>query len=121
MSRDRGEVLVGAEEFDAGGDAGLGDDAVDRAPHGDALAAQPAEQTGDDDVPVTVEREPLDLLIIVDPEFGNAVQGRTEKVIEGQRLSIISVDALVALKRLRNSNRDLGDLDALRDAGLTRD
>jgi hypothetical protein len=64
---------------------------------------------------------PLDLLIIVDPELREAVQGRTEKVIENQRLSIVSVDALVVLKRLRNSNRDLGDLDALRDAGLTRD
>jgi|SRR5712691_8282862 len=64
---------------------------------------------------------PLDLLIVVDPELGDAVRGRTEKVIEGQRLSIVSVDALVVLKRLRNSNRDLGDLDALRDAGLTRD
>jgi hypothetical protein len=60
-------------------------------------------------------------LIVVDPELGDAVQGRTEKVIEDQRLSIVSVDALVVLKRLRNSNRDLGDLDALRDAGLIRD
>ena len=64
---------------------------------------------------------PLDLLIVVDRELGEAVQGRVEKVIEGQRLSIVGVDALVVLKRLRNSNRDLGDLDALRDAGLTRD
>ncbi len=64
---------------------------------------------------------PLDLMVIVDPGLRDAVQGRTEKVIEDQRLSVVSVDALVVLKRLRNSNRDLGDLDALRDAGLTRD
>ena len=64
---------------------------------------------------------PLDLLIIIDPELGDAVHGRAERVIEGQRLSIVSVDALVVLKRLRNSNRDLGDLDALRDAGLIHD
>jgi len=68
-----------------------------------------------------VDLLPLDLLIVVDPELSDAVQGRTEKVIDDQRLSIVSVDALVVLKRLRNSNRDLGDLDALRDAGLTRD
>ncbi len=67
------------------------------------------------------DRLPLDLMIIVDPGLRDAVQGRTEKVIEDQRLSVVSVDALVVLKRLRNSNRDLGDLDALRDAGLTRD
>ena len=60
-------------------------------------------------------------MVIVDPGLRDAVQGRTEKVIEDQRLSVVSVDALVVLKRLRNSNRDLGDLDALRDAGLTRD
>jgi len=64
---------------------------------------------------------PLDLMVIVDPGLREAVQGRTEKVIEDQRLSVVSVDALVILRRLRNSNRDLGDLDALRDAGLTRD
>ncbi len=64
---------------------------------------------------------PLDLMIIVDPALRKAVQERTEMVIEDQRLSVVSVDALVVLKRLRNSNRDLGDLDALRDAGLTRD
>jgi len=64
---------------------------------------------------------PLDLLIVIDPELGDAVQGRTDKVIEDQPHAIISVDALVVLKPLHNSNRDLGDLDALRDAGLTRD
>src|SRR3989449_6026261 len=60
---------------------------------------------------------PLDLMVIVDPGLRDAVQGRTEKVIEDQRLSVVSVDALVVLKRLRNSNRDLGDLDALREIG----
>ena len=34
---------------------------------------------------------PLDLLIVIDPELSDAVQGRTDKVIEGQRLSIVSV------------------------------
>ena len=38
---------------------------------------------------------PLDLMVIVDPGLRDAVQGRTEKVIEDQRLSVVSVDALV--------------------------
>ena len=39
MAGNGDEVLVRAQEFDAAGDAGLGDDAVDRAPDSDALAS----------------------------------------------------------------------------------
>ena len=57
MSCDSGEVLVRGEQLDAGRYARLGNDAVDRAAHGDASAPEPAIKTSGGDVPVDVQRE----------------------------------------------------------------
>jgi len=57
MACNTGEVLVGAEQFEASRDACLGDDTVDRAAHGDASAPKPAIETSGRDMPVDVKRE----------------------------------------------------------------
>lgn len=56
---------------------------------------------------------PLDLLMVLDPALLSAVADRTERTLEGQRVSIVGLRALRALKRLRNSTLDRADLEAL--------
>ena len=56
---------------------------------------------------------PLDLLVLVDAELARRLDDRIERTLEGQRLWIIGLDSLRALKRLRGSTLDRADLEAL--------
>ena len=55
----------------------------------------------------------LDLLIPNDPALVALLAGRETVAWEGGRLSIVSLQGLRALKRLRGSAQDLADLEAL--------
>jgi hypothetical protein len=52
-------------------------------------------------------------LLIAPQDLARAVTDRTERTIDGQRLSIVGIRALRALKRLRASALDRADLEAL--------
>ena len=54
---DGGEVLLGAQQFDAGRDASLRNDAVDGAPQGDASAPKSPMEPRSGNMSVRVERE----------------------------------------------------------------
>lgn len=56
---------------------------------------------------------PLDLLSVRDAALASMVADRTERTLDGQRVSIVSLRALRALKRLRGSTRDHADLEAM--------
>ena len=56
---------------------------------------------------------PLDLLLARDPELTSVLTERREIAWEGTHLSIVTVDGLRRLKRLRNSPQDRADLEAL--------
>ena len=55
---------------------------------------------------------PLDFLLVT-PELRAIWDSRTEAEWEGGRLSVVSCDGLIQLKRLRNSAQDLADIEAL--------
>ena len=56
---------------------------------------------------------PLDLLLPTDPVLGQILTTRVEIPWEGARLSIVTLEGLRTLKRLRGSAQDLADLEAL--------
>jgi len=56
---------------------------------------------------------PVDLLIPNDPALAALLAGRETVAWEGGRLSIVSLQGLRALKRLRGSAQDRADLEAL--------
>jgi hypothetical protein len=51
--------------------------------------------------------------LLVTPETREAWNSRFDSDWEGGRLSVVSADGLIALKRLRNSGQDLDDIKAL--------
>jgi hypothetical protein len=56
---------------------------------------------------------PVDLLIPTDAELAALIGDRQTLEAEGRPLTLVSLRALRALKRLRGSPQDLADLDAL--------
>lgn len=56
---------------------------------------------------------PLDLLLADSLQLQEALKTRQQLDWEGRRLSVVSIEALRALKRLRASPQDLADLEAL--------
>ena len=58
----------------------------------------------------------LDLLLVT-PAVQQAWDTRMQTEWEGGKLSVVSTDGLIALKRLRNSEQDLLDIKALVDEG----
>ena len=59
---------------------------------------------------------PLDLLLVT-PEVRAVWDSRAQADWEGGKLSVVSRDGLVKLKRLRNSDQDLVDIKALEEGG----
>ncbi|SRR5712691_4213150 len=57
---------------------------------------------------------PLDFLLVT-PELQEIWDSRTEAEWEGGRLSVVTRDGLIKLKRWRNSGQDLADIEALED------
>ncbi len=55
---------------------------------------------------------PLDFLLVT-PELLEIWDSRTEAEWEGGRLSVVTRDGLIKLKRWRNSGQDLADIEAL--------
>jgi hypothetical protein len=58
----------------------------------------------------------LDLLLVT-PDIRAVWESRLEAEWEGRKLSVVSVDGLIALKSLRGSPQDLADIKALSDEG----
>jgi hypothetical protein len=58
----------------------------------------------------------LDLLLVT-PDIRPVWESRLEAEWEGRKLSVVSVDGLIALKILRGSPQDLADIKALSDEG----
>jgi hypothetical protein len=58
----------------------------------------------------------LDLLLVT-PDIRSAWDSRIEADWEGRKLSVVSRDALIALKTLRSSPQDLADIQALNEFG----
>ncbi len=58
----------------------------------------------------------LDLLLVT-PDIRSAWDSRIEADWEGRKLSVVSRDALIALKTLRGSLQDLADIQALNEKG----
>lgn len=56
---------------------------------------------------------PVDLLVPQDPDLGRLLDERTFADWQGQRIAVVTVDGLRALKRLRGSAQDRADLEAL--------
>lgn len=56
---------------------------------------------------------PVDFLVPRDSELGRFLDGRSVIDWQGQRIAVVTVDALRALKRLRGSAQDRADLEAL--------
>jgi hypothetical protein len=56
----------------------------------------------------------LDLLLVT-PDIRPVWESRWEAEWEGRKLSVVSVDGLIALKSLRGSPQDLADIKALSD------
>lgn len=56
---------------------------------------------------------PLDLLMPLDASLAGLLDDRQDHVLESQRLQVVGLRALRALKRLRNSALDRADLEAL--------
>jgi CheY-like chemotaxis protein len=56
---------------------------------------------------------PLDLVLPAETALAEILAGRTEVDLEGQRLWVVGLDGLRALKRLRGSAQDQADLEAL--------
>ncbi len=59
----------------------------------------------------------LDLLLVT-RETLPAWESRLEAEWEGGKLSVVSVNGLIALKKLRKSTQDLADIEALADARI---
>lgn len=59
----------------------------------------------------------LDLLLVT-PEIRTVWESRLQAEWEGRTLSVVSVDGLIALKRLRGSTQDLADIEALTNEAL---
>ncbi len=57
---------------------------------------------------------PLDFLLVT-PELREIWDSRTEAEWEGGRLSVVTRNGLIKLKRWRNSGQDLADIEALED------
>lgn len=58
----------------------------------------------------------LDLLLVT-PDIRSAWDSRIEIDWEGRKLSVVSRDALIALKTFRGSPQDLADIQALNEEG----
>jgi len=56
----------------------------------------------------------LDLLLVT-PAIRDVWESRVEADVEGAKLSVVSRQGLIALKKLRGSGRDLDDIAVLRE------
>ena len=57
-------------------------------------------------------------LVLVTPAVRESWESRVQAEWEGGKLSVVSANGLIALKRLRNSDQDLVDINALTSGGF---